>query len=81
MNRKPQNQEPQNIEVNNTVLFLSKTSAVRHSLFGIVFRTPHPAGGSPVSIFNNQDTIVTPKWLDPKWVILTQNWFDQKWVK
>ncbi|MDH3556553.1 MAG: hypothetical protein OES18_11950, partial [Deltaproteobacteria bacterium] len=33
----------------NIVLFLSKTSAVRNSLFDIVLRTPHPAGGFPVS--------------------------------
>ena len=35
MNREPQNKEPQNIEVKNIVLFLSKTSAVRNSLFDI----------------------------------------------
>jgi hypothetical protein len=47
----PQNKEPQNIEVKNILSLLSKTSAVRNSLFDIVLRTPHPAGGSPVSIF------------------------------
>ncbi len=31
----PQNKEQQNIEVKNIVLFLSKTSAVRNSLFDI----------------------------------------------
>ena len=50
----PQNKEPQNIEVKNIVSLLSKTSAVRNSLFDIVLRTPHPAGGSPVSIFKIQ---------------------------
>jgi hypothetical protein len=31
----PQNKEPQNIEVKNIFLFLSKTSAVQNSLFDI----------------------------------------------
>jgi hypothetical protein len=41
----------QNIEVKNIVLFLSRTSAVSAGGgFDIVLRTPHPAGGPPVSI-------------------------------
>jgi len=32
-------------------LIFLRISAVRNSLFDIVLRTPHPAGGSPVSIF------------------------------
>jgi hypothetical protein len=56
----PQNKKPQNIEVKNIVLFLSITSAVRHSLFDIVLRTPHPAGGSPVSIFKKQKKLNPP---------------------
>ena len=47
----------QNIEVKNIVLFFFKTSAVSAGGgFDIVLRTPHPAGGSPVSIFKIQES-------------------------
>ena len=68
MNRRtaePQNKKPQNIEVKDIVLFLSKTSAVRNSLFDIVLRTPHPAGESPVSIFQMQKRLhPAPIWTE-----------------
>ena len=35
----PQNKKPQNIEVKTIVLFLLKTSAVRNSLFDILYST------------------------------------------
>ena len=45
----------------NIVLFLSKTSAVSaEGGFDIVLRTPHPAGGSPVSIFKIQNRLNLP---------------------
>jgi hypothetical protein len=44
----------QNIEVKTIVLFFLRISAVSAGGgFDIVLRTPHPAGGSPVSIFRN----------------------------
>jgi len=47
----------QNIEVQNIVSFFLKTSAVSaEGGFDIVLRTPHPAGGSPVSIFKIQES-------------------------
>ena len=62
----PQDKEPQNIEVKNIVLFLSKTSAVRNSSFDIVLRTPHPVGGSPVSIFKEIEQVELSSSYQPK---------------
>ena len=62
----------QNIEVQNIVSFFLKTSAVSaEGGFDIVLRTPHPAGGSPVSTFKIQESeLQTPLALIPKFPIL-----------
>jgi hypothetical protein len=46
----------QNVELKNIVLFLLTLLLfeIPCSIFDIFLRTPHPAGGSPLSIFNLQ---------------------------
>ncbi len=58
MNRRTAEQGTAEYRSEKHFLILSKTSAVRNSLFDIVLRTPHPAGGSPVSIFKIREVIV-----------------------
>jgi hypothetical protein len=57
MNRRTAEQGTAEYRSENIFLFFTKTSAVRNSLFDIVLRTPHPAGGSPVSIFKIQNRL------------------------